>query len=114
MESPCGGCVTSSKMRRSSGWRVAGKDTAVAKEADVRAARPYLEQRSNGFVFDPRSSDALCEALRRIADQETKRLKGQETDGITEMGRCSREIVAKFSCGNFAQQALRAAEVAGA
>ena len=100
--------------RRPTGCRVAGKDTAVAKEADVRAARPYLEQRSNGFVFDPRSSDALCEALRRIADQETKRLKGQETDGITEMGRCSREIVAKFSCGNFAQQALRAAEVAGA
>jgi glycosyltransferase involved in cell wall biosynthesis len=73
-----------------------------------------LEQRSNGFVFDPRSSDALCEALRRIADQETKRLSDQETDGITEMGRRSREIVAKFSCENFARQALRAAEAASA
>jgi hypothetical protein len=30
------------------------------------------------------------------------------------MGRRSREIVAKFSCENFAQQALRAAEAASA
>ena len=73
-----------------------------------------LEERSNGFVFDPKSSDALCEALRRIADQKTKRPKDKETDGITEMGQRSREIVAKFSCENFAQQALRAAEVASA
>jgi len=68
-----------------------------------------LEERSNGFVFDPKSSDALSEALRRIADQETKRPKDQETDGLTEMGRRSREIVAKFSCENFARKALRAA-----
>lgn len=65
-----------------------------------------LEQRPNGFVFDPKSSDALSEALGRIADQET--------DGITEMGKRSREIVAKFSCENFARQALRAAEAASA
>jgi glycosyltransferase involved in cell wall biosynthesis len=73
-----------------------------------------LEERSNGFVFDPKSSDALCEALRRIADQETKRLKGQETNGLTEMGRRSREIVERSSCENFARQALRATEAAGA
>ncbi|MFM8457947.1 MAG: hypothetical protein ACKOB0_03240, partial [Chthoniobacterales bacterium] len=73
-----------------------------------------LEERSNGFVFDPKSSDALSEALRRIADQKTKRPKDKETDGITEMGKRSREIVAKFSCGNFARQALRAAEAASA
>ena len=65
-----------------------------------------LEQRSNGFVFDPSSVEALSEALRRIADQET--------NGLTEMGRRSREIVAKFSCENFARQALRAAEAASA
>jgi glycosyltransferase involved in cell wall biosynthesis len=68
-----------------------------------------LEQRSNGFVFDPRSSDALSEALRRIADQKTKRPKDEETNGVSEMGKRSREIVARFSCGNFAQQAMRAA-----
>ena len=84
-----------------------------------------LEERSNGFVFDPKSSDALSEALGRIADQKTNsrvfetargRAEGkpidQETNGLTEMGRRSREIVAKFSCENFARQALRAAEAA--
>ena len=64
-----------------------------------------LEQRSNGFVFDPTSVDALSEALRRIADQETKRLRDNETSGVREMGKKSREIVAGFSCENFAQQA---------
>ncbi len=71
-----------------------------------------LEQRSNGFVFDPTSSDALGEALRRIAGQGTKRLRDQETNGLSEMGRRSREIVGKFSCENFARQALRAAHAA--
>jgi glycosyltransferase involved in cell wall biosynthesis len=85
---------------------------SMEQEADVRAARPYLERRSNGFVFDPRSSDALSEALRRIADQKTKRLRDEETDGVTEMGQRSREIVAKFSCKNFARQAMRAARAA--
>jgi glycosyltransferase involved in cell wall biosynthesis len=93
-----------------------------------------LEERSNGFVFDPKSSDALSDALRRIADQEpepaevggdsvsprdegrgqTKRPKDEETNGLTEMGKRSREIVAKFGCENFARQALRAAEKASA
>ncbi len=85
---------------------------SMEQEADVRAARPYLEQRSNGFAFDPASSDALSEALRRIADQKTKRLRDEETDGVTEMGQRSREIVAKFSCDNFARQAMRAAKAA--
>jgi glycosyltransferase involved in cell wall biosynthesis len=40
----------------------------MEQEADARAARPYLELRSNGFVFDPSSVDALSEALQRIAD----------------------------------------------
>jgi glycosyltransferase involved in cell wall biosynthesis len=71
-----------------------------------------LEQRSNGFVFDPSSVDALSDALRRIADQETKRPKDEETNGLTEMGKRSREIVAKFGCENFAKQALSAARAA--
>lgn len=86
----------------------------MEQEADERAAHPYLEQRSNGFVFNPKSSDALAAALGRVADQKTKSLIDQETNGLTEMGRRSREVVAKFSCENFARQALRAAEAASA
>lgn len=71
-----------------------------------------LEQRSNGFVFDPKSSDALSEALRRIAVAgERLEVKGND---LEEIGQRSREIVAKFSCENFARQALRAAEAASA
>ena len=69
-----------------------------------------LEERSNGFVFDPKSSDALSEALRRIADPLNPQ---RSTLNAAAMGRRSREIVVKFSCENFAQQALRAAEAAG-
>jgi glycosyltransferase involved in cell wall biosynthesis len=65
-----------------------------------------LELRSNGFAFDPRSSDALSEALRRIADPLNPK---RSTLNAAAMGRRSREIVAKFSCENFAKQAMRAA-----
>jgi glycosyltransferase involved in cell wall biosynthesis len=75
-----------------------------------------LEQRSNGFAFDPTSVDALSEALRRIADyrtagrQDDDKANGGESGQLRhEMGKRSREIVAKFSCGSFAQQAMRAA-----
>jgi hypothetical protein len=34
------------------------------------------------------------------------------SEGSSAMGRRSREIVAKFSCENFAKQAMRAAEAA--
>ncbi|MGA1129419.1 MAG: hypothetical protein ACO3XN_05050, partial [Chthoniobacterales bacterium] len=60
-------------------------------------------QRSNGFAFDPASSDALATALTRVAESEDLRLV---------MGQRSREIVAKFSCDNFARQAMRAAKAA--
>jgi glycosyltransferase involved in cell wall biosynthesis len=70
-----------------------------------------LELRSNGFAFDPRSSDALSEALRRIADPLNPK---RSTLNAAAMGRRSREIVAKFSCENFAQQAMSAAEAASA
>jgi len=62
-----------------------------------------LEERSNGFIFDPRSSDALATALARVAEMGDRRL---------EMGKRSREIVEKFSCENFARQALSAARAA--
>jgi len=70
-----------------------------------------LERRSNGFVFDPKSSDALSEALRRIADPLNPQ---RSTLNAAAMGRRSREIVERFSCENFARQALRAAEAASA
>jgi glycosyltransferase involved in cell wall biosynthesis len=64
-----------------------------------------MELRSNGFVFDPRSVEALATALARVAESEDRRL---------EMGKRSREIVAKFGCENFAKQAMRAAKAASA
>ena len=69
-----------------------------------------LEERSNGFVFDPESSDALSEALKRVAEGITTDGEDAAATLNAEMGRRSREIVAKFSCENFARQALRAAE----
>jgi glycosyltransferase involved in cell wall biosynthesis len=99
---PASGQVTSGE------WQVAIK----GPENCELTTDESLEQRCNGFVFDPTSSDALSEALRRIADQETKRLREKETSGVSKMGKRSREIVAKFSCENFAKQALRAAEAA--
>jgi glycosyltransferase involved in cell wall biosynthesis len=80
-------------------WRV----TSGEQEADARAAHPYLELRSNGCVFEPTSADALATALRRVSESEQLR---------HEMGKRSREIVAKFSCDNFARQAMRAAKAA--
>ena len=73
-----------------------------------------LEERSNGFVFDPSSVDALSDALRRIAEGETADGGDAAATLKAEMGRRSREIVAKFSCENFARQAMRATEAAGA
>ena len=70
-----------------------------------------LEERCNGFVFDPESVDALSEALRRIADPLNPQ---RSTLNAAAMGRRSREIVERFSCENFARQALRAAEAASA
>jgi glycosyltransferase involved in cell wall biosynthesis len=57
----------------------------------------------NGFVFNPRSSDALVAAL--LAIEASPELR-------QAMGRASAGIVEKFSCDNFAEQALLAARVA--
>ncbi|MEY3481295.1 MAG: hypothetical protein RIQ71_2070 [Verrucomicrobiota bacterium] len=69
-----------------------------------------LEQRSNGFVFDPKPCDALATALAPVAVPLNPQ---RSTLNAAAMGRRSREIVAEFSCENFARQALRAAEAAG-
>jgi hypothetical protein len=69
----------------------------------------------------PSSVDALSEALRRIADPlnvaygpspAIRPTVQRSTVSAAAMGRRSREIVAKFGCENFAQQAMRAAEAA--
>jgi glycosyltransferase involved in cell wall biosynthesis len=58
--------------------------------------------RRNGFVFDPRS----CEELSRVL------LILEASPGLrAAMGQASRRIVEKFSCENFACNALRAAQV---
>jgi len=106
--------------RRPTGWRVTSEDAEDRKltaESSRQASQSptdtddSLEERSNGFIFDPSSVDALSEALRRIADPLNPR---RSTLNAAAMGRRSREIVEKFSCENFARQALRAAEAAGA
>ncbi|MFM8719846.1 MAG: glycosyltransferase [Chthoniobacterales bacterium] len=87
-------------------WRVTSKDADDRKPLTDDS----LEERSNGFVFDPKSSDALSEALQRVA-VAGERLK-VIGNNLEERGKRSREIVAKFSCENFARQALRAADAA--
>ncbi len=62
-----------------------------------------LEERPNGFVFDPTSVDALAEALRRIAE---------DCEMAGQMALASREIVGRWGCDNFSRQALCAAEAA--
>ena len=59
--------------------------------------------RRNGFVFNPGSSDE-CAAIFRVLESQ-KELR-------QAMGAASREIVEKFSCRRFAENALRSAETA--
>jgi glycosyltransferase involved in cell wall biosynthesis len=59
--------------------------------------------RQNGFVFSPHSPDELSRALLALESSETLR---------KSMGAESHRIVECFSCENFAQNALRAAEAA--
>jgi glycosyltransferase involved in cell wall biosynthesis len=63
-----------------------------------------LEERSNGYVFDPSSPAALAEALTRVALSSPSALEG--------MGVSSREIVSRYSCEEFARKALLAARAA--
>ena len=67
--------------------------------------RTGLEKRirQNGFVFDPRSADELAQALLQIEFNPDLR---------QAMGNAGRKIVDKFSCRNFARNALLAAKAA--
>ena len=71
--------------------------------ARVRQAGLRSKLRRNGFVFDPHSVAELSEALTLLASQPEMR---------KIMGQSSRAIVAKFSCENFARNALLAARTA--
>lgn len=59
--------------------------------------------RRNGFVFAPNSADELAAVLQILAAQPAL---------CREMGAAGREIVEKFSCRQFAENALLAAEAA--
>jgi glycosyltransferase involved in cell wall biosynthesis len=59
--------------------------------------------RRNGFVFDPGSSDECAAVLGVLESQKELR---------QAMGSASREIVEKFSCRRFAENALLAAQTA--
>ncbi|HEY1787128.1 MAG TPA: glycosyltransferase family 4 protein, partial [Verrucomicrobiae bacterium] len=59
--------------------------------------------RRNGFVFDPRSSDELAAIFQIIEARPALR---------RNMGDASREIVEKFSCRHFAENALRSTQAA--
>jgi 1,2-diacylglycerol 3-alpha-glucosyltransferase len=61
--------------------------------------------RINGFVFNPRSSDELSRAMLILDASPSLR-------GV--MGQASRRIVEKYSCANFARNALLAAQAAQA
>jgi glycosyltransferase involved in cell wall biosynthesis len=88
----------------SESWQCSVGSIQFGEERTTDDCKPLtddsLEERSNGFVFDPKSSDALAIALARVAEMG---------DGKSEMEKRSREIVAKFGCENFAKQAMRAA-----
>lgn len=59
--------------------------------------------RQNGFVFNPRSAQSLANAL--VLLESTPELRQR-------MGQASRRIVEKFSCDNFARNALAAVRAA--
>jgi glycosyltransferase involved in cell wall biosynthesis len=83
------------------GWPALPEDSAPDL---LRNLGPIMSQvRKNGLVFNPRTWEALADAL--VAFKSVPAL--QEA-----MGRASRRIVEKCSCGNFARNALLAARAA--
>jgi glycosyltransferase involved in cell wall biosynthesis len=72
-------------------------------QSQLKEFRLGQQIRENGFVFDPKSSDELSRVLQFFeCCCETRRA----------MSQASRRIVEKFSCENFAKNALLAAEAA--
>lgn len=78
----------------------AGGTSATYADLQEKADR---RMRRNGFVFDPHSSEELAVMFQILASQPALR---------QAMGAASREIVEKFSCRRFAENALRAVELA--
>lgn len=75
----------------------------LSADLRVRLAQLTAQIRQNGFVFNPKSVAPLANAL----------LVLEAAPGIREnMGRASRRIVERFSCDNFAANALLAARAA--
>jgi glycosyltransferase involved in cell wall biosynthesis len=79
--------------------------TGLRPEHQVQIEGAGLKRRlrSNGFVFDPRSAAELSRVLLLL----------EKAGGLRQlMGVESQRIVGKFSCENFARNALKAVEVA--
>ncbi len=100
---PASGQVTSGEWQVTSEEAPGGRAAANALSSHPSTLNS-LEHRSNGFVFDPTSVEALTEALTLITESGERR---------AEMGRRSLEVVERFSCSNFARQAMLAAEATG-
>lgn len=83
-------------------------DLPVSKSVEgAESVKPdcpaHLGKRANGFVFDPASADELAEVMLALESKPATR---------EAMGRESSCIVEKFSCENFAENALKAAKAA--
>jgi 1,2-diacylglycerol 3-alpha-glucosyltransferase len=76
---------------------------ATEVQSQLEESRLDQQIRENGFVFDPESSDELSRVLQFF---------GSGCETRTAMGQASRRIVEKFSCENFAKNALLAVEAA--
>lgn len=85
---------------------IAGRVAAPARmSADQRECLTHLAGRirQNGFVFNPRSVKSLADALILLESAPELRMR---------MGEASRRLIEKFSCDNFARNALAAARMA--
>jgi glycosyltransferase involved in cell wall biosynthesis len=75
----------------------------LSADMNRRLTRLAGRIRQNGFVFNPASAGSLAEALLALESAPALR---------KIMGRASQRIVEKFSCENFARNALLAAQAA--
>jgi glycosyltransferase involved in cell wall biosynthesis len=78
-------------------------ETLNGEAAAIQKLRLVSQVRRNGFVFDPETAEELSRILSCLAENPKMR---------AVMGGESRRIVEKFSCQNFARNAIRAARLA--